>query len=263
MASRVPDGRRLLRRLSCDQRRRNRHCARSARLPRPMWRKSRRPRGSGCNGSRRFSASPKQTIRRGCRSAWSMRFQSRPRFSDGECVLTAQEYFEGHLDWYAFDANPGGDARSGDRQCRLPKSRARPFRPRSAFAACRRRGSGNLKTRRWISARWTPGRPIWLRMLLVEFALDYGNDWFVIPDRAGRRLALSDAFVGHHGYVRCAHADQALQRTRRATFDVADVPAFAFTRERSTKPASNLFFLPPSLVKSLERRADRRGVVLA
>ena len=27
------------------------------------------------------------------------------RFSDGECVLTAREYFDGHLDWYAFDSN--------------------------------------------------------------------------------------------------------------------------------------------------------------
>ena len=26
-------------------------------------------------------------------------------FSDGERVLTAPEYYEGHLDWYAFDAN--------------------------------------------------------------------------------------------------------------------------------------------------------------
>src|SRR5262245_10594164 len=28
------------------------------------------------------------------------------RFSDGECVLTAEEYGTGHLDWYAFDVNP-------------------------------------------------------------------------------------------------------------------------------------------------------------
>ena len=27
------------------------------------------------------------------------------RFSEGECPLTAQEYFAGHLDWYAFDVN--------------------------------------------------------------------------------------------------------------------------------------------------------------
>ena len=33
-------------------------------------------------------------------------FSVATRLSDGECVLTAQEYFEGHLDWYAFDANP-------------------------------------------------------------------------------------------------------------------------------------------------------------
>src|SRR6476646_4049328 len=28
------------------------------------------------------------------------------RFSDGERTLTAPEYYEGHLDWYAFDFNP-------------------------------------------------------------------------------------------------------------------------------------------------------------
>ena len=31
-------------------------------------------------------------------------FSVAARLSDGERVLTAQEYFEGHLDWYAFDA---------------------------------------------------------------------------------------------------------------------------------------------------------------
>ena len=41
----------------------------------------------------------------------------------------------------------------------------------------------------------------------------------------------------------------------RTIFYVANVSAFAFTRGNgSTKPASNLFFLPPSLVKSLESR---------
>ena len=33
-------------------------------------------------------------------------FSVATRLSDGECVLTAQEYSDGHLDWYAFDANP-------------------------------------------------------------------------------------------------------------------------------------------------------------
>src|SRR5437762_7268434 len=33
-------------------------------------------------------------------------FSVATRFGDGERVLTAQEYFEGHLDWHSFDVNP-------------------------------------------------------------------------------------------------------------------------------------------------------------
>ena len=33
-------------------------------------------------------------------------FSVATRLTDGECILTAQEYSDGHLDWYAFDSNP-------------------------------------------------------------------------------------------------------------------------------------------------------------
>jgi hypothetical protein len=45
------------------------------RLLLPIWRRSRSRQDSGCNGSRRFSASLKQPIRRGCRSPCSTLFR--------------------------------------------------------------------------------------------------------------------------------------------------------------------------------------------
>ena len=60
-----------------------------------------------------------------------MPFQLAPRFSDGEQVLTAHEYFEGHLDWYAFDANRevtlGGTDQAFDSDHAHRHSRSRQF----------------------------------------------------------------------------------------------------------------------------------------
>ena len=92
------------------------------------------------------------------------------------------------------------------------------------------------------------------RMLLVEFALAYGNDWFVIPIELDvgslyrtRSLVITDTFG-----VRTLIKSSSELGEPHSTWRMFQ---HSYTRGSGiTKPASNLFFLPPSLLKSMESR---------
>jgi len=173
------------------------------------------------------------------------------RFSDGERVLTAQEYFEGHLDWYAFDANAevtlgaATDNASTEVTCTaipapvsfrgMPAARFWEFEDAQVDFGAVDAGPTDLA-----------------RMLLVEFALDYGNDWFVIPIELDvgslyqtRSLVITDTF-GVRTLIK-PNSESGLPHSLWRMFQLSYLRESGFT-----VPASNLFFLPPSLLKSLE-----------
>jgi hypothetical protein len=191
-------------------------------------------------------------------SSWSAArmeyaFSVGTRLGDGERVLTAQEYFEGHLDWYAFDANAevtlGGAADNALTEV-----------TRTAIPAP-------------VSFRGMPAPRFWefedaqvdfgavdagptdlARMLLVEFALAYGNDWFVIPIELDvgslyrtRSLVITDTF----GVATLIKPVSELGSPHSAW------RMFQHSYLRGSgiaQPASNLFFMPPTLLKNLESR---------
>jgi hypothetical protein len=175
------------------------------------------------------------------------------RFSDGEVPLTAEEYFEGHLDWYAFDVNLevtlGGA--SDDTVTEITHS--------AIPAPVSFRGMPTPRFWEFEDAQVDFGSvdagPTDLaRMLLVEFSLTYGNDWFVIPVELPvgslyrcRSLVIEDTF-GVRTLLKAAsqlsepHASWRMfqqSHTRRSGLP---------------KPASNLFFLTPSLLKGMESK---------
>jgi hypothetical protein len=122
------------------------------------------------------------------------------RLTEHECVLTAEEYSEGHLDWYAFDSNL--EVSLGGAQDAAITEIARKVIPAP------------------ISFKGMPAARFWefedaqvdfgsvdaaatdlARMLLVQFAVDTGNDWFVIPIEIDvgslcrtRSLVITDTF---------------------------------------------------------------------
>lgn len=173
------------------------------------------------------------------------------RLGDREHVLTAQEYFEGHLDWYAFDENT---------EVSLGASKDSPPADilRTAIPAP-------------ISFRGMPARRFWefedaqvnfgsvdagptdlVRMLLVEFTMAYGNDWFVIPVELevgalyrARSLVVTDTF-GVQTIIKPASELGAPH---------AEWRMFQHARTRSSginTPESNMLFVAPSLMKSLQ-----------
>jgi hypothetical protein len=175
------------------------------------------------------------------------------RFSDGERVLTAQEYFGGHLDWYAFDANAEVTLGGATDNASTEITRTAVPAPVSF------RGMASSRFWEFEDAQVDFGSvdagPTDLaRMLLVEFALTYGNDWFVIPIELDvgslyrtLSLVITDTF-GVRTLIKSS-SELGAPYSKWRMFQLSHLRTSGLT-----EPASNLFFLPPSLLKSLEGR---------
>jgi hypothetical protein len=160
---------------------------------------------------------------------------------DGEKVLTADEYYHGHLDWYNLDiaqdqaelAEPPGPPPAEP----VEGSLTHTFIPTSvAF--------GGMPNLRW----WTfedretdlsfvkPDTPDLNKLLLLDFVLVYANDWFLVPFtlQVGSLAEIKGLMVtnvfGETTWVRPANAgpDQAWDRWSMYNLSVRgdqDVPA--------------------------------------
>ena len=173
--------------------------------------------------------------------------------SDGEQVLTAPEYYEGHLDWYAFDSNQEVTLGGATDQAFKPITRTAIPAPAS-FRGMPAPRFWEFEDAQVNLASVDAGPTDLLRMLLVEFAVDYGNDWFVIPVELDvgslyrtRSLIVTDTF-GVRTLIKSASE-------LREPFSTWRMFQHSHLRGNgAAKPMSNLYFLPPSLVKSLESR---------
>lgn len=180
-------------------------------------------------------------------------FSVATRLGDGERILTAGEYFGGHLDWYAFDSNPevtlGGAADDAVRAITrtvIPAPASFRGMPAARF--------WEFEDAQVDFGSVDAGPTDLVRMLLVEFALAYGNDWFVIPIELdvgslyqARSLVITDTF-GIRTLIKPS-GTSGLPDPAWRMFQLS------YTRGSGlTTPEPGLFFLPPSLLKSLESR---------
>ncbi|HEX8495000.1 MAG TPA: hypothetical protein VF658_19320 [Pyrinomonadaceae bacterium] len=97
-------------------------------------------------------------------------------------VLRAEEYYQGHLDWYALErANQtrlDEDAVSGT----LPERNVNTFIPVSiVFEGMPDNRWWAFEDRRTNFGEVKPDTPELGKLLLLEFGLVYANDWFVFP----------------------------------------------------------------------------------
>jgi hypothetical protein len=147
----------------------------------------------------------------------------------GERVLTAEEYPGGRLDWYSFSHDPS-DSGLGAIDPAARGSVTRTVFPGSA------RFSGMPHPRWWALedgqtnfAAVTPDTTDMIRLLFLEFALVYSNDWLLLPcDLATGTLALIDGLAitdvfGQRFWITPAGAgpDDAWQRWSMYNLDVA------------------------------------------
>ncbi|HZV44382.1 MAG TPA: hypothetical protein VFF90_07885 [Saprospiraceae bacterium] len=112
-------------------------------------------------------------------------FQCSAPLQDGEKVLAAKEYYQGHLDWYNFNIDPSqvslGGVEVEPPEDVLGKS-VRTMLPTPVMF------DGMPNTRWWAFENGNinynfikPGTQELAKLMFMEFGLVYANDWYLIP----------------------------------------------------------------------------------
>lgn len=110
---------------------------------------------------------------------------SAPSAGDSEKVLTAEEYYSGHLDWYSFNADQSIkklDDIEGQPQPDVQKKFTNTFIPANVQFE-------GMPNRRWWAFEDSktsfgdikPSTVDISKLLLMEFGLIYSNDWYLVP----------------------------------------------------------------------------------
>jgi hypothetical protein len=174
----------------------------------------------------------------------------------GQTVLIADQYTQGHLDWFAFDvdAAPGAALIRKDGSAAVPTP---PFVTPLSFIPTPVSFGGMPSHRYWemesrqiefaeIDAHTTDVA----KLLLTEFALVYGNDWCVIPYElpAGSLSEVVGMLVSDD------FQEQSLLLPAGRGFDDhwQRWSMFTISRSPSAGQADTRFFLPPAVAKLLE-----------
>ncbi|MFO7679607.1 MAG: hypothetical protein R6X34_06105 [Chloroflexota bacterium] len=105
--------------------------------------------------------------------------------ADGEKVLTAEEYYNGRLDWFNFDLDPEADDLNAPLPVDAPDPRAAFTK---TFVPTQISFDGMPYTRWWTFednrtnfGDIKPDTTDLSKLLLIEFGLVYANDWFLLP----------------------------------------------------------------------------------
>jgi hypothetical protein len=178
---------------------------------------------------------------------------SSPLAQQQQKTLTADQYYEGHLDWYSFDINnrrrihleEEAESASGSTEnfvSFIPAPISFKGMPHPRFWTMEESVTdfGNIDTS-------TTGL---LHLLLAEFGLIYSNDWFMLPYPLDintlceiKGITVTDVF-GQHILVRPAGRGAETNWHRWTMFHHTDV--------NNTNNNTNLFYLPPAITKALE-----------
>jgi hypothetical protein len=188
---------------------------------------------------------------------------------EGEILLTVPEYTDGDLDWYSFDVLPRGTlgATRGDlaswpwldperetvRRTVIPAPVRYPGMPASAY--------WEFEDSRIDFGAVAAGPQQLAHLLLVEFALVYGDDWFIIPVDVPvgslarvRWLVVTDTFAGRTLVPSAREVDRQANTDPKEPLPW-DMFGLAIDRRPvggAARPVPDAFFLPPTLGKSLQ-----------
>jgi hypothetical protein len=174
-------------------------------------------------------------------------------------TLYADQYCQGHLDWYSFDAfmnrplqPTAGEQPAADGVGDVDEETVESFLPAPV------RFKGQPQPRFWeMEEAQTDFGKIdtsatgLLHLLLAEFGLVYSNDWFMLPHPMDintlcevRGILVSDTF-GRHTFIRAAGRGPETDWQRFAMFHLT---------EHGNRPdaAGSLFYLAPAVGHALE-----------
>ncbi len=102
-------------------------------------------------------------------------------FDGSSVVLAADEYAGGRLDWYSFDAVDGVSLGPPASPPDVVKIDTVTLPARASYPGMPADRLWQFEDARVFLGRTTAGPTDLARMLLVEFALAFGNDWYVTP----------------------------------------------------------------------------------
>jgi hypothetical protein len=175
---------------------------------------------------------------------------SAPTETDGssEDVLTAEEYYQGHLDWYNFDKS--SDTLLGTKETpptQTVKSETISFIPAPAqFPGMPNRRWWEFEDRQTDLGGMNATTTDTGRLLLSECALIYGNDWYIFPYPLStgslariKGLAVTDNF-GVRTWIEESGKNRSWENWN----------LFGITKEDGS--TESLLVLPPSVNKLLE-----------
>lgn len=170
-----------------------------------------------------------------------------------QCALVADQYYQGHLDWFSFDIDfrkkllltgepVRDDSITENLVSFIPSPIAFQGMPNPRFWAMEENQTNfnNIDTS-------TTGL---LHLLFAEFGLIYSNDWFSLPYPLSintlceiKGIVITDVF-GQHVLIRPAGGGPESSWQRWAMFHHTD--------RNDLNSITNLFYLPPALTKTLE-----------
>lgn len=191
----------------------------------------------------------------------------------GEVVLNTSEYADGHLDWYAFNVLPAGSLSLDAKPTDKTTIKTTPIPPgvipsQIAFAGMPAARYWEFEDANVDFGVTAAGVQQLAHLLLLEFGLVSGDDWFVIPVEVPvgtlcftRKLSVFDNFVDNVG-----EASIAINSTRVVDTGPNQPPGllpwglFHLSLEptpgTSTAPIGpEALFVPPTLGRSLQSRA--------
>lgn len=177
------------------------------------------------------------------------RFDQRP--------LTASEFHDGHLDWSSFDLNFEVNLGT-DRDHKFGVITETTVPAPVVFRGAPAPRYWELEDARIEYGLMPVGPTDLAQLLMIEYASSYGNDWFVVPLTlpigsltAVNSLVVTDSF-GVRSLLRPI-GDRTLPTANWSMYQLAHIRRPG--EEPPLKPASNLFFLPPALGRSLQSPA--------
>lgn len=190
----------------------------------------------------------------------------------GEVVLNATEYADGHLDWYSFDAVPGASlgAQPSDPSAidtiidKDPNKVAKRTVKRSVIPTPVR-FPGMPVSRYWefedakvdfgaIAA----GEQQLAHLLLIEFGLVSGDDWFIIPVTLPvGTLCYTDTLtvLDTFGESTTIPSTRALDKKQKDTNPSPNLLPWDLFHLSGDESKTDALFLPPTLGRSLQGKA--------
>lgn len=162
--------------------------------------------------------------------------------SDERVVLAAGEYHGGRLDWYSFDLAPGASLGAPAVPVPVHEVDAVTLPARASYPGMPADRLWQFEDARVFLGRVGAGPTDLARMLLVEFALAFGNDWYVTP----LDLPAGSVFRLTALTVRDTFG------TQTAVPPSVDLEGQRWTMFSTSATGDGVYFLPPTLPSTLE-----------